>query len=99
MSISFKVPPWIRAVSCLALLTSIQVKADVVVFDEDDPVGAGYYDSSVPVVTAPSQMTLASTPNGGKMIILTSAAYTGSQSGLLEWKSAPGGDWILFVAS
>jgi hypothetical protein len=44
-------------------------------------------------------MTLASTPNGGKMIILTNAAFTGKQSGLLEWKSAPAGDWIIFIAS
>src|SRR5207245_476061 len=25
--------------------------------------------------------------------------FTGTQSGLLEWKSAPGGDWIMFIAS
>jgi len=83
----------------VALVACGRANADVVVFDEDDPVGAGYYDSSVPVITTPSQLTLMSTVNGGKMIILTNAAYSGSQSGLLEWKSAPGGDWILFVAS
>src|SRR5215472_5028602 len=83
----------------VALVACGRANADVVVFDEDDPVGAGYYDSSVPVITTPGQLTLMSTVNGGKMIILTNAAYSGSQSGLLEWKSAPGGDWILFVAS
>src|SRR5215472_17970658 len=98
MSIRSKVRWSTGAVACLAFLAGFQARADVVVFDEDDPVGAGYYDSSVPVITTPSQLTLMSTVNGGKMIILTNAAYSGSQSGLLEWKSAPGGDWILFVA-
>jgi hypothetical protein len=32
------------------------------------------------------------------MALLTNAAFTGSQSGLLEWKSISGGDWIMFVA-
>ena len=65
----------IAALSFLVNFGSNEVRADVVVFDEDDPVGAGYYDASVPVVTAPSQMTLASTANGGKMLILTNVAY------------------------
>ena len=32
-----------------------QTRPDIVVFDEDDPVGVGYYDASVPVITPPSQ--------------------------------------------
>src|SRR5689334_4691259 len=87
------------AVVFLAQIVGNPASGDIVVFDEDDPTGAGYYDSSVPVVTAPSQMTLASTSNGGKMIILTNFAFSGTQSGLLEWKSAPSGDWLMFVAS
>jgi hypothetical protein len=100
MSVRVKLGQYlVGAVLVVSQVSWSPAKADIVVFDEDDPIGAGYYDSSVPVVTAPSQMTLASTGNGGKMIILTNAAYSGTQSGLLEWKSAPGGDWIMFVAS
>jgi hypothetical protein len=99
MSSRLKVRSRIGLVLFSAYAVCSPAKADIVVFDEDDPVGAGYYDASVPVVTAPSQLTLASTVNGGKMSVLTTAAFSGSQSGLLEWKSAPGGDWLLFVAS
>ena len=99
MSCHLRVWSWTGVVLLALQLMCSPVCADVVVFDEDDAVGAGYYDASVPVVTTPSQMTLASTINGGKMIILSNGAYSGTQSGLLEWKSAPGGDWILFVAS
>ncbi len=77
-----------------------QVFPDIIVFDRGDPIGAGggYYDSSVGLVTPPSTMTLAG-PSNQKMIILTNIFYTGKQGGLLQWKSAPGGAWRLFVAS
>ena len=83
----------------LAFPRVAQSLPDVVVFDEDDTVGAGYYDASVPVVTAPSQLNLATSPFGGKLPILTDRAFSGGQSGLLEWKSASGGDWIIFIAT
>jgi hypothetical protein len=75
-----------------------QTRPDIVVFDEGDLAGAGYYDASVPVITPPSQLTTVTSPYGEKLPILTNHAFTGTQSGLLEWKSAPGGNWIVFVA-
>jgi hypothetical protein len=83
----------------LAGLSQAQTRPDVVVFDEDDAVGVGYYDASVPGVTAPSLLTTYASPNGGKLTILTDHKFSGAAGGLLEWKSMPGGDWIFFVAS
>lgn len=70
---------------------------DIIVFDRGDAAGAagGYYDSSVAMISAPSAMTV----SGDKMIILTNIFYTGKHSGLIQWKSALGGNWTLFVAS
>src|SRR5207249_1019469 len=99
MTIRLNVRWCIAAVSFLAELAGAQIKPDVVVFDEDDAVGVGYYDASVPMITAPSQLTTFTSPNGGKLPILTNQAFTGSQSGLLEWNSAPGGNWTWFIAS
>jgi hypothetical protein len=69
-----------------------------VVFDEDDPLGEHYYDASVGIVRAPSELRLTG-PFNGKLAIVTNQAASGDHSGLLEWKSAPGGDWLLLVAS
>lgn len=71
---------------------------DVVFFDEDDSAGSGYYDASLGVtdVARRSQLTLGGP--GDKMIVVTEASFTGSDSGLLEWKTGLGGDWSLFVA-
>jgi len=85
-----------------ALLASVgwaQAKPDLIVFDEDDALGDGYYDASVPVVTPPSTLTTVASPFGGKLPILSNRSFTGTQSGLLEWKSAPGGSWTFFIAS
>ncbi len=89
----------LTAFALAAAPARVQARADVVVFDEDDAAGAGYYDASVPSVSPPSQLTLASTPYGGKLPILTGRAFTGHQSGLLEWNSAPGGSWVVFLAN
>ena len=75
-----------------------QTRPDIVVFEEDDLIGVGYYDSSVPVITPPSQLTTVVSPYGGKLPILTNQAFTGTQSGLLQWTSAPGGNWMVFIA-
>ncbi len=72
--------------------------ADIIVFDEDPSPNNTYYDSSVPSAIAPSLLTTFPSPYGGKMPLLTNRAFSGRQCGLLEWKSAPGGDWILFIA-
>src|SRR6185503_18597285 len=87
------------AVFLFAQISPGQTKPDIIVFNEDDPIGAGYYDASVPVVVAPSSLTTATSPNGGKLPILTNIAFAGNQSGLVEWRSAPQGNWTWFVAS
>lgn len=96
------IAPKFRILFATFLVTSVgwaQPKPDVIVFDEDDAIGAGYYDASVPAVTPPSTLTTTASPSGGKLPILTNRAFTGTQSGLLEWKSAPGGAWSFFIAS
>lgn len=75
-----------------------QGKPDVVVFDEDDPIGQGYYDASYGFASGGSTLTLRG-PGNDKLIIDTAHYYTGHNSGLLQWKSASGGNWKIFVAS
>jgi hypothetical protein len=53
----------------LAQFGSAQVKPDVIVFDEDDSIGAGYYDASVPSVVSPSVLTTVSSPTGANLPI------------------------------
>lgn len=74
-----------------------QTKPDLVIFDEDDPIGAGYYDASFGIKSGSSTLTLGGA--GDKLIIETANHYSGINSGLLEWKSAAGGDWSLYIAS
>lgn len=73
-----------------------QDRPDVLIFDEDDAIGEGYYDASVGLVNSPSQLRLGGP--GDKLIVLTNLAHSGVDSGLLQWQSAPGGTWIVFVA-
>jgi len=75
-----------------------QSKPDILIFDEDDVTGTGYYDASFGRRTAPSTLTLGG-PSLDKLRIVQSKAATGSASGLLEWKSVAGGSWRIFVAS
>ncbi len=89
----------IALASVLASQSLAQTRPDIVVFDEGDPAVQGYYDPSVPGTSAPSTLTTFPSPYGGKMPLLTNVAFTGNQSGLLQWKSAPGGNWIMFIAS
>ena len=69
---------------------------DVVLFDEDDSIGIGYYDASVGIVTPPSLLTRGGP--GDKLIIDSTRSYTGQACGLLEWQSAAGGTWKFFIA-
>jgi hypothetical protein len=69
---------------------------DLVHFDEDDPTGVNYYDASYGTATDGSQLTLGGP--GDKLIILTDQHQQGANSGLVEWTSAPGGAWLLFIA-
>jgi hypothetical protein len=56
----------------------------------------GYYDASVGIVSAPSELTRGGP--GDKLPILTGIAYTGDDSGSLRWRSAAGGSWKFFIA-
>ncbi len=75
-----------------------QSMPDIVIFDEDDPVGSGYYDASWGFATAPSTTTRGGS-SADKLVIESSKSFSGSQSGLIEWNSASGGDWGLYIAS
>jgi hypothetical protein len=76
-----------------------QPRPDVVVFDEAESTGAGYYDASVPAIVSADSLTAVSSHYGGKLPILTNIALSGRQSCLVEWTSAPGGSWTWFIAS
>lgn len=75
-----------------------QSKPDLVIFDEDDAVGAGFYDASWGNATSPSTLTLGG-GSSDKLSIETTQHFTGSHSGLLQWKSVSGGNWKIFIAS
>lgn len=79
-------------------ILAAQNPVPIVVFDEDDAAGPGYYDASWGTVTSPSTLSL-SGGGGDKLPIQTAHQYTGSHSGVLTWKSAAAGSWKLFVAS
>lgn len=88
----------------VALLTALfcvstvsQAGAGITLFDEDDAVGTGYYDASVGVFTSPSSLTLGGP--GDKLVVLTNRAFTGLNSGLLQWRSAARGSWNLLIAA
>lgn len=68
----------------------------VLIFDEDDPIGTGYYDASFGSALPPSGLRLGGP--GDKMIIATNGAVSGKESGLIEWLSRPGGNWTLILA-
>lgn len=70
----------------------------IVIFDEDDPFGSGYYDASFGTRQGSSQLTLAGSAND-KLPIVNGRASSGSQSGLLQWTSGPGALWGLYVSS
>ena len=75
-----------------------QSTPSLVIFDEDDPTGAGYYDASYGFASGGSSLALGA-GSRDKLLIDMAHAYSGSQSGLLQWTSAAGGAWKLFVSS
>jgi len=75
-----------------------QPKPDIIVFDEDDPVGVGYYDASFGLKSGGSTLAMAG-PSNDKLVISMTQHYTGTNSGVLQWKSVSGGSWKIFVAS
>ena len=70
----------------------------IVVFDEDDATGSGYYDASFGTRQGSSLLTLAGSGND-KLPILTGRAFSGTQCGLLQWTSGSGALWGLYVSS
>ncbi|MBP1654988.1 MAG: hypothetical protein H6Q28_1544, partial [Bacteroidetes bacterium] len=88
----------LMGLSLLVPRTLAQSRPDIIIFDEDDAVGAGYYDASFGRRTAPSTLALGG-PSLDKLRIVQSQAAVGSASGLLEWTSLPGGSWRIFIAS
>ena len=70
----------------------------IVVFDEDDAVGVGYYDASFGTRQGSSLLTLAGA-GSDKLPIVTGRASSGTQSGLLQWTSGTGALWGLYVSS
>jgi len=79
-------------------LLSAQGKPDLVIFDDDDPGSAGYYDASYGFRTAPSSQLLGGT-GSDKLTIITSNRYSGNDAGVIQWTSAPNGNWGMFIAS
>lgn len=79
-----------------AFALSTLAQPDISIFDEDDSIGTGYYDASFGAAFRPSTLRLGGP--GDKLIILTNRAFTGVQSGLLQWHSAPDGSWSIVVA-
>jgi hypothetical protein len=76
-----------------------QTKPDLVIFDEN-PGGGDYYDASYGLSSGSSSLTLAG-PNmpRDKLPVVNGQAYSGANSGLVQWRSAAGGAWRIFVAS
>ncbi|OYD16774.1 hypothetical protein CH333_02675 [candidate division WOR-3 bacterium JGI_Cruoil_03_44_89] len=71
---------------------------DIVIFTEDDYVGWGYYDASWGTFKGGSYLLLAG-PGNDKLPIDSIHSYVGRHSGTIEWRSAPGGHWRIFIAS
>jgi hypothetical protein len=85
---------WIVAMLCLEVgAAGVQ---DLVVFDEDDPLGRDYYDASVCVTKGPSTLRLLGR-TGDKMPVSTNVAFRGRAGGVIEWRSRRGGDWMMHV--
>ncbi|MBF8294935.1 MAG: glycoside hydrolase family 16, partial [Bacteroidetes bacterium] len=90
---------WLLVLACPALLLA-QGKPDLLIFDDDDPGSVGYYDASYGTRTAPSSLLLGgSGPVPDKLIIITSNRYSGNDAGVIQWTSAPNGNWGMFIAS
>ncbi|MEA3431982.1 MAG: glucoamylase family protein [candidate division WOR-3 bacterium] len=71
---------------------------DIVIFTEDDYADWGYYDASWGICQDGSYLLLAG-PGNDKLPIDSIHSYVGRHSGIIEWLSAPGGHWRIFIAS
>ncbi len=71
-----------------------QTKPDIIIFDDGD--NAAFHDASFGNVTAPSTCVFGG--GGDKLFVDASQHVSGTRSGKLEWKSASGGSWNIFIA-
>ncbi len=87
------------ALCCSVAPATGQTKPDLVIFDEN-PGGGAYYDASYGFSSGSSSLTLAG-PNmpRDKLPVMNGQAYSGANSGLVQWRSIAGGAWRIFVAS
>ena len=69
--------------------------ASYLFFDEDDPLGADYYDGGIGTFRAPSSLLLGAT--SADKLPITTNAFRGECAALLEWNSKAGGDWKMRI--
>lgn len=69
---------------------------DVVIFDEDDPLGRDFYDASIGGAADGSSLELRATSRD-KMPIITNSAASGEVSGLISWNSQKGVTWKMHI--
>lgn len=69
---------------------------DLVVFDEDDPLGIDYYDAGIGRKSGGSELALKGNSKD-KLPISQRRAARGKTSGVLRWTSRPGGDWAMHI--
>ncbi|MGZ8898493.1 MAG: glucoamylase family protein [Limisphaerales bacterium] len=83
----------------LALLNSLSFSAplpDLVVFDEDDPLGRDYYDASIGSASGGAALELLA-KSLDKMPVTTNASAIGKVSGVLAWDTQSGGEWRMHI--
>ena len=82
------------ALLCAAAPASAQPSVEVL-FDEDDPTGIDYFDASTGEAAGGDFLLLI---EDGKMPIETERAFSGTTSGLLEYRHIEGGTWRLAIS-
>jgi hypothetical protein len=70
---------------------------DIVIFDDDDAAGTGFYDASWG--NASNSFLHLIGPSKDKMPINSAQKYQGLHSGVIRWKQVAGGEWRLFIAA
>lgn len=90
-------PNIIRSILILlqALFSLSCWSASYLFFDEDDPLGADYYDGGIGTFRAPSSLLLGAT--SADKLPITTNAFRGECAALLEWNSKAGGDWKMRI--
>lgn len=78
----------------LSPLTRAQAQTTVL-FDEDDPIGAGYRDASQGAVAGGDALYMLA----GDKLPVTTNAFTGTTAGDLEYLHTSAGSWSMFVGN